>query len=367
MAAASFWLGCRCIGWPLSPAAVRQQPLRTSATSIRPAAGRATTFQVTVGGQFSLRQAAAAQQCTHLGMSSGAPARRVQAKRRARSAAKLCSTARQQGLTPSPAGQQATTASRSCRCKARRRRNRQGNRRDPRRNSPTFANADSQSRPLPKPSRSRSRSPPTPSPASASCDWQRPRTDQSAGFSASANCPSSPRRNRPKPSEPPDGCSSSGRSRRRTPRPQPEIERHPAGRRQRPDHARRRGSLSLPGRARASSWSSPSGAGVDPLSGRRRARLVPGRADALRRQRERTGLRRPLPLPSRSGAVLRDSRGRRVRARDPGRALPRPRGFRVSHRRGRAAVRDRHLPAGRPGRRANRRRTARAGISPCTS
>ena len=56
---------------------------------------------------------------------------------------------------------------------------------------------------------------------------------------------------------------------------------------------------------------------VDALPRRRRARLVPGRADALRRQGQGTGLRRQLPLPSRSGPALRSSPRRRVRGRDP--------------------------------------------------
>ena len=43
-------------------------------------------------------------------------------------------------------------------------------------------------------------------------------------------------------------------------------------------------------------------------------------------------------------------------------AVPRPRGFRLSHRPGRVAVRDEHFPAGRPGRQANRRGTE--GLEP---
>ena len=146
---------------------------------------------------------------------------------------------------------------------------------------------------------------------------------------------------------------------------------HAAGRRQRPDHSPRAGRRCVtagrftPGDADRYRFAGPQGpavgrrrqrAGIDPVPGRRRSRLVPGHADALRRQGQGIGLRRRLPLPSRSGPLLQGPRGRPVRGRDQGRHLPRPRGFRLSHHPRRAAVRDQHLPAGRPGRRANHRR-----------
>ena len=68
-------------------------------------------------------------------------------------------------------------------------------------------------------------------------------------------------------------------------------------------------------------------------------------------------VRRPLPLPSRPGPLLRDPRGRRLHARDPRFHLSRPRGLRLSHRDRRAALRHRHFSAGRPQRTARRGRT----------
>ena len=94
----------------------------------------------------------------------------------------------------------------------------------------------------------------------------------------------------------------------------------------------------------------------DPLSRRRRARLVPARAGHLRRRGQGAGLRRRLPFQARSDHLLRSAPRRRVPVQHHRRHLPRPRGLRLSHHRRRAAVRDQHLPAGRPGGRAGRRR-----------
>ena len=95
-------------------------------------------------------------------------------------------------------------------------------------------------------------------------------------------------------------------------------------------------------------------AGIDPLPGRRRPRLVPGHAGAVRCPGQRIGLRRRLPLPSRSGPRLRGPGGRAVRGRNQGRHLPRPAGFRLSHHHRRdclsspASSRWAARPAGRP-------------------
>ena len=67
-------------------------------------------------------------------------------------------------------------------------------------------------------------------------------------------------------------------------------------------------------------------------------------------QRQGGGLQRRLPLQARPGDPLRSAQGRRIRAGDHRRHLPRTRGFRLSHHHRRDAVRDQHLPAGRPGR-----------------
>ena len=72
-------------------------------------------------------------------------------------------------------------------------------------------------------------------------------------------------------------------------------------------------------------------------------------------------IRRPLPLPSRPGPLLRDSRGWRIHARGTRFGLPRARGFRLPHRGGRAAIRHGHFSAGRTQRSAHRGRTERAG------
>ena len=53
---------------------------------------------------------------------------------------------------------------------------------------------------------------------------------------------------------------------------------------------------------------------------------------------KRAGLRRRLPVPSRSRTVLQGPRGRTVRDRDQGRDLPRPARFRLSHQPGRASL-----------------------------
>ena len=145
---------------------------------------------------------------------------------------------------------------------------------------------------------------------------------------------------------------------------------HAAGHRQRAPHPRRRRSRCSSRCARRSStcpatWIAIASrrrkgqdlvvhrqrARPDAVPGRRRARLVPGDADALRRGGPRGRLRRRLPLPARPGRSTSDDPGRRrVRARDQGRDLPRPRGLRLPHRHRRAAVRHQHLPARRAGR-----------------
>ena len=106
---------------------------------------------------------------------------------------------------------------------------------------------------------------------------------------------------------------------------------------------------------------------ADPVSGRRRSRLVSGDPGALRQQRKRAGVCRRLPFPSRSRSPLCGPRGRRVLDRDQGCALPRPRGFRLSHHARRTAVCDEHLSAGRPCRTPSRRSSFGAGTSRQTS
>ena len=83
------------------------------------------------------------------------------------------------------------------------------------------------------------------------------------------------------------------------------IARHVAGRRERPDHARRDGPLPVPGAQGTTTGGRRQRARIDSVSARCRARLVSGHAGALRRQGQGTGLRRRLPLQPRPGARLR--------------------------------------------------------------
>ena len=149
-------------------------------------------------------------------------------------------------------------------------------------------------------------------------------------------------------------------------RPGPTTRHHAAGRGQRADHSPRAGHASLPADrftpGDVDRYRFQARKGQQLVIAASARELIPYLADAVpgwfqatltlvRRQGKRAGLRRRLPLPSRSGAVLQGSRGRPVRGRDQGRDLPRPRGFRLSHHHRRAAVHHQHLPAGRPGRR----------------
>ena len=92
---------------------------------------------------------------------------------------------------------------------------------------------------------------------------------------------------------------------------------HGAGDGQRPDHARHAWTAIASRPKRASSWSWPPARELIPYL----ADAVPGWFQAAMAlcdaAGQRGGLRRPLPVPSRPGALLRDSRRRRVHAGDP--------------------------------------------------
>ena len=101
--------------------------------------------------------------------------------------------------------------------------------------------------------------------------------------------------------------------------------------------------------------SPPSGTGVDSLSGRRRARLVPGRCHARPRRRATkwppTTTTASIPIPSsttRSPPTARTSSRSTISSTAAAR-------FRLSHDRWRAAVCHRYFSAGRPRRHANHR------------
>ena len=89
-----------------------------------------------------------------------------------------------------------------------------------------------------------------------------------------------------------------------------------------------------------------SGAGTHSVPARRGTGLVPGHFGAVRRQWKTGGLRRRLPISSRSRDVLPGSGGRTVRGRDQGRDLPRPPRFRLSHHSGRTPLHHQRLSAG---------------------
>ena len=73
------------------------------------------------------------------------------------------------------------------------------------------------------------------------------------------------------------------------------------------------------------------GSGPGALRRRRRSRLVPGRAEAPRRQRQGVGVQRRFPFQPRPVDLFRGPRGRRVCADHQRGAVSRPRELRVSH------------------------------------
>ena len=128
---------------------------------------------------------------------------------------------------------------------------------------------------------------------------------------------------------------------------------------ERPDRRGRGEPVSFSGEQGAASGHLRQGPGIGALRRRRRSRLVPSRDEALRRQRQGVGVQRRFPFQSRPADLFRGSRGRRVCADHPRGAVSRPRELRVSHYHRRAALRDQHLPVGRPRGRARQDRDGR--------
>ena len=100
---------------------------------------------------------------------------------------------------------------------------------------------------------------------------------------------------------------------------------------ERPDRRGRGEPVSFSGEQGAASGHLRQSPGVGPLRRRRRSRLVPGRAEAPRRQRQGGGVQRRFPFQPRPGDLFRGPRGRRVSADHQRGAVSRPREFCVSH------------------------------------
>ena len=128
----------------------------------------------------------------------------------------------------------------------------------------------------------------TPSPARASCGSAHPPGCPTRWCSASGQLPEFSDEGRPRTSREQKSAIAQDGRRPQGPQTEPEMNGHAARGRQRPDPARRGGPLPLQRAQGPAAGRRRQRAGVDSLPRRRRARLVPGHAGALRRPRARS-------------------------------------------------------------------------------